>query len=71
MRLLLRPNPELLRREYAIGRGLESPIVQSMSTYFCSYPQTLAYHRVISFRQEARMVTASMFENVQISKRTE
>ena len=69
MILLLRPNLELLRREYAIGRGLESPIVQLMSPPVCAYPRTLDYHRVISFRQEACMDTASMVEDMQNSNR--
>ena len=42
MTLLLRPNLELLRREYAIGRGLESPMMQLVSPSFGSYAVKLA-----------------------------
>lgn len=62
MILLLRPDLELLRREYAIGRGLESPIMQLVSPSFGSYAGTLAYHTAILLRQEVRMGTTSMIE---------
>ena len=62
MILLLRPNLELLRHEYAIGWGLDSPIVQLVSRSFGSYAGTLAYHTAILLRQEARMGTTSMIE---------
>ena len=62
MTLLLRPNLELLRREYAIGWDLDSPIVQLVSPSFGSYARTLAYFKTISFRQQACIGTTSMIE---------
>ena len=62
MTLLLRPNLELLRREYAIGWGLDSAIVQLVLPFFGSFAGTLAYHTAILLRQEVRMGTTSMIE---------
>ena len=71
MTLLLRPNLELLRREYAIGRGLESPMMQLLSPSFGSYAIKSAYHTAILLRQKARMGTTSIIErNMQASYRS-